>query len=1361
MPTSILLSTPSPVPIPSSSHFASSSAPPPPPKPSHPPPAPSSFLSRMPHFPLFASSWATKDDEPSQRDRRFSFGASKGKARVEHSPPPAPQPPLKRSKSARTSLIATARRLSTSTKRTKDFPAISRPVLAERNDLEADESAFMRDYRDRAPMFAMSSPELATPQEEMGQWAAFPVEEVSRPIAGLPHSPMVKWDTSAEKENRSSFVPLSQQSPRPFSATSSTPSAESFNHFSEASTDSSTGPATPEMSTSPLQAMPVLRARSPKTRWEPPIVPSLSPPPQTPVEPVFRSTSRSPPLDSDTREAARAEALAKLTSPTPTNSRFPDDLTSFPFPAVSSVVSSVASTPRAPPPRPLRPPPAIPSSGTSHSLILPLPSARDSLGPEDPTTPPPLTRSNTVGLHPSPVPLDIDFKGRLVRARNSHPGNGSPGLTIGSNSSFGTSSSPGSSRFSEWGPPAGSRKSSETSFSFSLQQAEENTPPPPSSKGGLYALAADRRLVESAVDVLAVVDEDETPISAAPAVRVKRSPSKQGGSSGSPARRTSMTKKRISLDSSLPSHSSSAEVLVLSRPRNRPGPSSTSSSATIVDAPLPSKPIRPFRLSQTDRTFSSGVVVEPTRNEKDELGLHSSIAMPFPLAPGKRAASPPPSSSSPQRARAGKRCLSELHAEDRSASSEREKLYGLGLGLPSSMANGGVGGVGGRTRHQSFAVDTEEAPGEDLRQRRASRRVSSGAAVRTKLVLREKGKPTLTYQLGECIGRGQFGSVYRALNLNTGQVVAVKRIQLDGKSESEIDQLSNEIGLLQRLAHPSVVKYEGVVRTEHYLNIILEYVENGSLEKTLRQFGCLPESLVASYAVKILEGLTYLHDQGVVHCDLKAANILSTKQGNIKLSDFGVSLNLHAIKATKGPNPGANEANGTPNWMAPEVIELNGATASSDIWSLAATIIELIDGRPPYADLVAMSAMFRIVEDDEPPIPERCSDELKAFLRRCFKKDPRERPTAEELFEDPWLLTHWDPCKDMRPQDSLPFLRRISTEYRRPTLNLPQALEPINNGSETDLSSSPALRPPVLPFAQSGEGNQSRESFDSGYRASGEVMRSPEPSFSIHGTEETHRPHSFVKTTFSKAIDCRICGEPTRRHAVLCKDCGCIAHRRCKEFAPSCDLRAQLLGTATQPIPIPMSRTISNAAPVASSPSHFALTDLLPFSKSRRPKAPTPTSSADSTGLPTVALSPVPPTQSRASGAIRHLSNALLPTKTRTPEHTPPSSLNGKGGRGRSFSIVKHHAAQNSESSLSAAEGVPPQTTAAEPARRISLDAPPLLRHKNSHNVVVQTQSGARALARKNSHSRTVSQPVNPPPSGSKPAKGDGDCIVM
>ncbi|ORY28652.1 kinase-like domain-containing protein, partial [Naematelia encephala] len=260
---------------------------------------------------------------------------------------------------------------------------------------------------------------------------------------------------------------------------------------------------------------------------------------------------------------------------------------------------------------------------------------------------------------------------------------------------------------------------------------------------------------------------------------------------------------------------------------------------------------------------------------------------------------------------------------------------------------------------------------------------------------------------GNCIGRGQFGSVYRSLNLSTGQMVAIKRIRLHGMEEAEVRDVMREVELLKRLAHPSIVKYEGMSRDEEYLNIVLEFVENGSLGQTLKAFGNFNEKLVSSYVAKILEGLDYLHSQGVVHCDLKAANILSTKNGNVKLSDFGVSLNMKAVEnirqdATQGKTTSRDVA-GTPNWMAPEVISLNGASPASDIWSLGCTIIELLTGKPPYAEITnSMSVLFRIVEDEMPPLPD-VSPDLEDFLKLCFIKDPKHRPEAVVLFEHPWV----------------------------------------------------------------------------------------------------------------------------------------------------------------------------------------------------------------------------------------------------------------------------------------------------------------------------------------------------------------------
>jgi serine/threonine protein kinase len=178
-----------------------------------------------------------------------------------------------------------------------------------------------------------------------------------------------------------------------------------------------------------------------------------------------------------------------------------------------------------------------------------------------------------------------------------------------------------------------------------------------------------------------------------------------------------------------------------------------------------------------------------------------------------------------------------------------------------------------------------------------------------------------------------------------------------------------EIDLLKNLKHPNIVKYLGFVKSAEALYLILEFCENGSLHSICKQYGKFPETLVALYMAQALQGLVYLHEQGVIHRDIKGANILTTKEGLVKLADFGV--------ATRAAGLSQSSVVGTPYWMAPEVIELSGATTASDIWSLGCTVIELLDGKPPYHKLQPMPALFRIVNDDHPPLPEGASTETR------------------------------------------------------------------------------------------------------------------------------------------------------------------------------------------------------------------------------------------------------------------------------------------------------------------------------------------------------------------------------------------------
>ncbi|KAA3468006.1 Serine/threonine-protein kinase sepA [Gossypium australe] len=246
--------------------------------------------------------------------------------------------------------------------------------------------------------------------------------------------------------------------------------------------------------------------------------------------------------------------------------------------------------------------------------------------------------------------------------------------------------------------------------------------------------------------------------------------------------------------------------------------------------------------------------------------------------------------------------------------------------------------------------------------------------------------------LGDEIGKGAYGRVYKGLDLENGDFVAIKQVSLENIAQEDLNIIMN-------LNHKNIVKYLGSSKTKAHLHIILEYVENGSLANIIKpnKFGPFPESLVAVYIAQVLEGLVYLHEQGVIHRDIKGANILTTKEGLVKLADFGVATKLTEADVN------THSVVGTPYWMAPEVIEMSGVCAASDIWSVGCTVIELLTCVPPYYDLQPMPALFRIVQDEHPPIPDSLSPDITDFLRQCFKKDARQRPDAKTLLSHPWI----------------------------------------------------------------------------------------------------------------------------------------------------------------------------------------------------------------------------------------------------------------------------------------------------------------------------------------------------------------------
>lgn len=463
--------------------------------------------------------------------------------------------------------------------------------------------------------------------------------------------------------------------------------------------------------------------------------------------------------------------------------------------------------------------------------------------------------------------------------------------------------------------------------------------------------------------------------------------------------------------------------------------------------------------------------------------------------------------------------------------------------------------------------------------------------------------------------------------------------------------------------------------------------------QTLKAFGKLNERLVANYVVKILEGLHYLHRSDVVHCDLKAANILTTKNGNVKLSDFGVSLNLRAMEREM------KDVAGTPNWMAPEVIELKGASTKSDIWSLACTVIELLTGRPPYGDIAnSMSGlwsfiifhitvtdilcivMFRIVEDDMPPLPGECSKLLRDFLSQCFHKDPSKRPDAETLCEHEWLKQNWPPhkvfsmCffgisreltnpeKDLRAQDSIPFLRRVSADLQKS-----EAIRYLAQIEMPDLErSTPEHRPRLDELITSSPPKR-------------------RPSLDPDAISMSPREHSFVKTTFARreyphlsprsfiykstyqslAMICRICLQSVKKSAVLCEHCSLIAHSKCIPNAPpTCDLRAQLLLYAHY----------------AESGTPTSATEILAAAQSAAPASPISdggTSARPSLDVPSASPTPPlhPPTAFKVLSAFKRSRSSLNTNELEAPSTTPsPPTAQSQVSHRASFLRRKSHA---------------------------------------------------------------------------------------